>query len=192
LMSGKLDPINDRSGGSADGREGTADRSVEDSGGWRSQGLGLKVLLSVSIVVIVFAVVRCTLELSTGPHPVARIAVLRPSVDVPDGLLSAPPDSIACLAARQLARTLRSVSGVDAVVVESEVGDYDAVAAFSLSSSKGNVAIVLDITDSRSRVLAHAESEGPPDHLYAIVGIAARRAAGEIWPAAAAGSGDRR
>ena len=191
-MSSERDPANARADVKAGGPEEAAGSGVEDAGGWKSQGVGLKILLFASIAVVVFAVVRCTVELAPAPPRIASIGVLRPSIDVPDGILPAPPDSIASVAARQMARMLTAVSGVDAVVVRSAGEDMDAVATFSLASSRGNVAIVLEIRDAHSRVLARAESEGPPERLYAIVGIAARRAAGEIWPTPATREGDRR
>ncbi len=191
-MSDERNPANARADGKADGPEEAAGCGAEDAGGWKSQGLGLKIMLFASVAIVAFAVVRCTLELAPAPPRIASIGVLRPSIDVPDGILPAPADSIAAVAAQQLARMLTAVSGVDAVVVESAGEGMDAVATFSLSSSMGNVAIVLEIRDAHSRILGRAESEGPPERLYAIVGIAARRAAGEIWPTATTREGDRR
>ena len=191
-MSDERNPANARTDAKVDGSEEAPGRGAEGAGGWKSQGSGLKILLFASGAVVAFAVVRCTVELAPAPPRIASVGVLRPSVAVPDGILPAPPDSIAALAARQMARMLTIVSGVDAVVVESAGEDMDAVATFSLTSSRGNVTIVLEISDAQSQVLARAQSEGPPERLYAIVGIAARRAAGEIWPTAAAREGDRR
>lgn len=161
---------------------GEATGAGETLGGWRSQGRGLKTLFFVSVAVAVLAVVRCSTEIGRAPVRLDSISVLRPSVDVPEGVLPASPDSIAVLAARQMARALSEVSGVEAAVVDSAPAAAGVLARFSLTSSMGNVMVGLELIDARSRVLSSARSEGPPEHLYTVVGLAARRAAADVWP----------
>ena len=165
--------------------------SAETGGGWRSQGLGLKILLFASIAAAVFGVVRCSMELVPSRSRIETVGVLHPSIVIPPGVVPAPVDSIPRIAARQLARVLGEASGVDVRVVGAPDESLDAVATFSLTSSMGNVAVSLDIVDPEGRVLSHAESEGPPRHLYAVLGVAARRAAQDLWPSPPDGGGTR-
>lgn len=160
-------------------------------GGWRSQGLPLKVLLLASIAIVVFAVARCSIELTPESGGIEKVGVLPPSIDVPEGVLPAEPDSIAGVAARQLARMLESASGAAVHIVESPADSLDVVAKLSLTSSRGNVTAVLELVDDRSRVLSRSQSEGPPRHLYAIIGITALSAAGDVWPAGGDDQQDR-
>ena len=176
-----------------DARETTTESPAPESlrGAWRSQPRIMRILLVVSLAALVLGVVRCSMELTAVPGPIESVGVLPVVVDAPEDLLPAPTDSLSRLAARQFGRILESESGVEAMVVEDETADVDALARLRIKWSRGSIVLSGEIRHRETgTVVATIEAEGPVERLYSMLTLAAGRAGRELGAAGSDEDGD--
>lgn len=164
----------------------TSDEGIQ--GGWRSQSVWLKVVLALSLVFIALGVYRCSMEL-TPPEGPRIVRVEMATVDVPDTFLAIPPDSVAALATRFVARGLREASDAR-VVTGPEPAAWAAVKLHVRMTDDGDVSVAGTAASTvGGRRMAAAEVAGSPDRLREIAGEVARDIAGQMGVAPDAASG---
>ncbi len=157
-------------------------------GGWRSQPVWLKVMLPLSLVFIALGVYRCSMEL-TPPDGPRIVRVERATVDVPETFVAIPPDSVAALATRFVARGLRDASDAR-VVVGPEPSAWAAVKLHVRLAGDGSMALTGTASSTvGGRRMAVAEVTGTPDRLREMADEAARDLATQIGVAFEPASG---
>lgn len=102
--------------------------------GWRSQPLALRLMLPVSLILIVVGVYRCSMELTPVEDP-GTVRVERAVVEVSDSPGAMPADSLAALATRMFARSLREASEAS-VTLEDDTAAW-AVVRLRLRDAEG-------------------------------------------------------
>lgn len=159
--------------------------SAPANGGWRTQSPLLKLVLLVSLAFMAIGVYRCSSELTPVEDP-GTIRVERATIDLPDSLVTVPPDSVAALATRLFAKGLKSVTEADVSVGE----DPSAWAVVRLHV-RGRPDGRLELAGVASSVvggrrLAFTTVSDSPDRLREMTAEAARHVARELNVAAGA------
>jgi hypothetical protein len=161
--------------GGADRREAPGPR------GFRSQPLGLRILLVASLSALGIGVVRCAIELTAVRPPVTTVGVERALVEVDGAIGGAPPDSLAGRAARLCAEALREAGTADVRLASPRTTGFDVVARLRISGSNEMIRVAVGIVDGSSgRALMETGGEGGPGMLGGLLNAAAVRAAREL------------
>jgi hypothetical protein len=156
---------------SANGQETNSVGDERKPRGWRSQSPVLKALLFVSLACVAIGVYRCSVELVPADGP-RVILVERATIAVPDTLVAVPPDSVAALATRLFARSLRDLSTVDVTTAESAAAW--AVVRLHVGEADGGIELVGTASSALSgRRLSAVAARGAPARLREVAAEAA-------------------